>query len=179
MSSAHRYLPHYTVDDYQQWEGDWELWQGIPVSMSPSPFGRHQQTAIALATAVKNSIDSQTFRAVVLAEIDWIISDDTVVRPDVVILCGDAPERHVENPPAAAAEIVSDSSRSRDREAKFELYQEQGVNYYLILDPAQNSIHSYHLNTAGKFELEPPVDELELNICQDCRIAIPTQKLFS
>ena len=44
MSIAPKYQPHYTVDDYQHWEGDWELWNGVAVAMAPSPFGPHAIT---------------------------------------------------------------------------------------------------------------------------------------
>lgn len=40
-----KYLPHYTVDDYKLWEGDWELIDGIPYATAPSPFGPHQRAA--------------------------------------------------------------------------------------------------------------------------------------
>ncbi len=52
MSSAKKYVPHYGLDDYQNWEGDWELWAGIPVSMSPSPFGRHSKVLGKIVTAL-------------------------------------------------------------------------------------------------------------------------------
>jgi hypothetical protein len=35
-------IPHYTYNDYQKWEGDWELIRGIPYAVSPSPGWRHQ-----------------------------------------------------------------------------------------------------------------------------------------
>ncbi|QEG38828.1 PDDEXK family nuclease [Roseimaritima ulvae] len=68
MSSAPRYRTHYTVDDYQQWQGNWELWQGVAVAMTPGPFGRHQQVLTKLAVALQNSIDATACRAVVLAD---------------------------------------------------------------------------------------------------------------
>ena len=33
MSSVPRYTPRYSVSDYQLWEGDWELWDGIAIAM--------------------------------------------------------------------------------------------------------------------------------------------------
>jgi len=39
MGSVERYVPRYTVEDYQYWKGDWELWDGLAVSMLPCPFG--------------------------------------------------------------------------------------------------------------------------------------------
>ena len=35
------HIKHYTYDDYKKWEGDWELYEGYPVAMSPAPMIRH------------------------------------------------------------------------------------------------------------------------------------------
>ena len=40
--SAIKLLPHYTYEDYCNWEGRWELIDGIPFAMSPAPTPRHQ-----------------------------------------------------------------------------------------------------------------------------------------
>ncbi len=48
MSTVRKYQPHYTVEDYRQWKGDWELWYGTAVAMSPSPFGPHERAVSAL-----------------------------------------------------------------------------------------------------------------------------------
>ncbi|PAY15578.1 hypothetical protein CKO51_31115 [Rhodopirellula sp. SM50] len=85
MSAAPKYIPHYTVNDYLGWDGDWELWSGIPIAMSPSPFGRHQAVASRVAYELRKAIIESDCQAEVLPEIDWIVSDDTVVRPDVVV----------------------------------------------------------------------------------------------
>ncbi len=42
MSLAEKYREHYTIEDYKQWQGDWELIEGIPFAMAPSPFADHQ-----------------------------------------------------------------------------------------------------------------------------------------
>lgn len=42
MPQAIRYIPTYTVADYERWEGEWELWDGVPVAMSSAPIFRHQ-----------------------------------------------------------------------------------------------------------------------------------------
>ncbi len=34
MLIADRYRPHYTYNDYCQWEGKWELIEGIPYALS-------------------------------------------------------------------------------------------------------------------------------------------------
>ncbi|MCX7412564.1 MAG: Uma2 family endonuclease [Planctomycetia bacterium] len=94
MSTAPRYLPHYTVADHAAWEGDFELLQGVAVAMTPSPFGPHAERLSRVAAAFWNAIDASGCRATVLAEIDWIVTNDTVVRPDLVVVCGPTPQRH-------------------------------------------------------------------------------------
>jgi len=36
--SSAQLLPRYTYEDYKLWEGDWELLEGVPSAMAPSPF---------------------------------------------------------------------------------------------------------------------------------------------
>jgi hypothetical protein len=93
VSTAPRYLPHYTVADHAAWEGDWELVDGVAVAMTPSPFGRHAERLSRLAASFWNAIDATGCPATVLAEIDWIVTNDTVVGPDLVVVCGPAPQR--------------------------------------------------------------------------------------
>ncbi len=179
MSSAHRYLPSYTVKDYQGWQGDWELWQGIPVSMTPSPFGRHQKVAVRLITELQKCVDATKCDAIVLSEIDWVVAEDTVVRPDVLLLCGDVPQRHVEDPPAVIAEVLSPATAQRDRTAKFDLYQDQGVKYYLMLDPDQNILSAVKLDDGGVYQPQDFSDEVVLKVCEDCELRFPAASLFS
>ena len=41
MSIAGKYRPHYTYEDYLLWEGRWELIEGMPYAMSPTPVIDH------------------------------------------------------------------------------------------------------------------------------------------
>ena len=43
-------------DDYQQWEGAWELWNGVAISMTPSPFGRHAKALTDMAAAFTKGV---------------------------------------------------------------------------------------------------------------------------
>lgn len=178
MSTAPRYLPRYTVEDYQSWQGDWELWDGIAVSMSPSPFGPHQRVAGRLYTALQVAIGNEGCDAQAIYEIDWIVSPSTVVRPDILVLCGDVPERHVERTPAIVAEILSPSTEQRDRNEKLELYQEQKVRHYLVLDPDQRTLEWFCLDEQGVFQRQKFDDQITLDICEDCHLEVVKAKLF-
>lgn len=156
MSTASKYTPHYTIADYEQWPGDWELWQGTAVAMTPSPFGRHQFVLVNLVSELRARLKDTSWH--VLAEIDWRIDESTVVRPDAVVLAGQIPERHVEETPILVAEITSESTGEKDRTAKFKLYQQQCVPNYWLIDPAQRSLNCFVLNDSKEYELAELAD---------------------
>lgn len=179
MSTAQRYTPHYTVQDYQSWEGAWELWHGIPVAITPSPFGKHSKVMFSAAAALKNAIDRAECDATPLGELDWIIASDTVVRPDLLIVCGPEPERHLESSPCVVVEVLSDSTRDRDLEHKRRLYEAHGVAYYLILDPDRSELTALRRDAANQWvELSVSDGQMMLEICANCALTVDVDRLF-
>lgn len=178
MSTAPRYRPSYTVDDYAQWEGDWELWDGIPISMSPRPFGRHAQLLVRLATQLELAVEASECHAAVLAEIDWVVSTKTVVRPDVSIICGDAPTRHIESRPELVAEILSQATRGRDVNEKKDLYREEGVRWYLVIDPESNELSAWSLDVQGDYQAVSISEKLIVDVCEDCRLTLDISRMM-
>jgi Uma2 family endonuclease len=81
----------------------------------------------------------------VLNELDWKINDETVVRPDLMIICGLPLTDYLEFPPVLIVEIISPSSVKRDRLIKFEIYKEQGVKYYILADYIKETIEVFEL----------------------------------
>ena len=114
-------LETYTYDDYKQWEGDWELIYGHPYAMSPSPIGKHQFIMMRLGYFLQKNLDELEYNeCFVLGEIDYIISDDTVLKPDVSLVCGELP-KFIQKPPVAIFEIISPSTKLRDETTKKEI----------------------------------------------------------
>jgi Uma2 family endonuclease len=182
MSTAPRYQPHYTVDDYAHWEGQWELWHGVAVAMSPSPFGRYAKLLARTVAALQTAIDSAGCHATVLVEIDWIVSRDTVLRPDVIVVCGLEPEQHVEKVPALVVEILSEATRDRDLSFKLDLYREQGVRWYLVVDPETNRMQALCHSPDHRYEDRLAAGDpksLAIDICDACRFCVDTAKLFT
>ena len=177
MTAARRYLPNYTARDYAQWEGDWELWDGVPVSMAPSPFGPHNSAAARLSFQLQLGLEASHCDAEVLPETDWIVSDQTVVRPDVSVVCGDVPPRHIESPPALVAEVLSDATRLRDLNVKRDLYRDEGVTHYLILDPDTSELTWWRIDSGG-WRGDQMGEAFELVLCVDCRVQIEPGRLF-
>ena len=172
MSTAPRYLPRYTADDYAAWEGDWELLYGLAVAMTPSPFGGHAEKLSRLAATLWNAIDAAGCQATVLAEIDWIVAHDTVVRPDLSVVCGSAPPKHLDRPPALVVEILSDATRHRDLTIKRDLYATQGVHWYLIIDPDHDDSALLQLTASGRYESLSMRGPCTVALCPHCLISL-------
>jgi Uma2 family endonuclease len=178
MSTARSYVPRYTVEDYRHWKGDWELWDGIAIAMTPSPFGRHQAVLVAIVSEFRLVLRTAGCDATVLADLDWIVHNDTVVRPDMAVVCGDPPEKHMETPPALIAEILSPSTRQNDLTYKRELYASQGVGTYLIVDPAVKHIVQLALTDSGEYQSVDEPSVLRVTI-GDCVVEVETCRIFA
>ena len=142
-------LPHYTYDDYLQWEGEWEIIHGIPYAMTPAPRIKHQRLSVKIATQLenllKNCVDCQT-----LMPVDWQIAEDTVVQPDLSVVCGEnKSEEKLLLTPVLVFEIISPSTARKDRILKYQLYEKAGVKYYCLVDPDTNSLEIFQLNREG------------------------------
>ncbi|MCP5053770.1 MAG: Uma2 family endonuclease, partial [bacterium] len=128
-------LPHYTYDDYVQWEGKWEIIHGIPYAMTPSPRKKHQWINTEIIWQLRTQLNDCK-ECNVLMPVDWPITENTVVQPDILVVCGESMEgAKLENTPVVIFEILSPSTAKKDRGLKYELYQNAGVKYYCIVDP--------------------------------------------
>ncbi len=141
------WLPHYTYQDYVQWKGDWELIQGFPYAMSPSPKRIHQQVARKLIRLLEEKMMEQpdSCDCEVFFELDWIVSEHTVVRPDIMIVCGPFTDDYLRFPPALVVEVALSHTRMADRNVKFKIYEENGVGYYILVDPEQKAAEVFRL----------------------------------
>jgi Uma2 family endonuclease len=144
MPGAVKILPYYTYDDYVQWEGKWELIDGIPHAMSPAPTPRHQIIANSLGALFYFEL-KECKHCKVAQAIDFKISEDTVVQPDISVLCRQTTKKFIDFPPALVVEILSPSTALKDRHTKLGLYQQQGVKYFLIISPDAEEAEVYVL----------------------------------
>ena len=146
MSSAHRLLPHYTYNDYVRWEGAWELVEGLPYAMSPLPTVRHQDLSGNLYLLFRKGLKKAACSCKVFLPIDYKVSDDTVLQPDLLITCKDIlGQKFITERPELVVEVLSSSTAMKDLNTKFLIYQEQGVPYYLIVDPEKETLEIHEL----------------------------------
>jgi Uma2 family endonuclease len=108
------------------------------------------------------------------------LSDDTVVEPDIVVVC-DASKldaRGCNGAPDLVIEILSPSNRSHDKLVKFQKYLAAGVREYWIVDPEEQLVQVHTLD-AGRYvtTVYGPEDEAPVGILPGCVIKL--QEVFS
>ena len=137
----------YTYQDYLLWKGDWELVNGYPYAMAPSPNRNHQWFCSKFVQTTANEFDRAGIicNCRVYSELDWIIDEDSVVRPDCMIVCGDFTEDFLTFPPTLIVEISSRSTKLRDRNTKYNLYEMKAVKYYVIADTENKIVDVFEL----------------------------------
>lgn len=155
MSLAVKILPHYTYQEYCLWEGRWEIIEGIPYAMSPAPNPRHQWISSNIKAEFRNAIKKSGCKTCKVYDfIDIKVSEDTVLQPDAVVVCGEITKPFLDFPAALVVEILSPSTAMKDRNNKFIIYQSQKIPYYIIIDVDKNEMEIYHCKEDGKYHLE-------------------------
>jgi len=101
-------LPNYTYSDYVHWEGRWEVIEGIPFTMSPAPRLKHQAAASQINVVLDNCLSSAGCnQCKVYQPIDLKIAENTIVQPDLSIICGVVEDKaYLDFPPALVVEIL-------------------------------------------------------------------------
>jgi Uma2 family endonuclease len=144
MSSAVKILPHYTYADYEKWEGKWELIDGVPYAMSPAPAPKHQTIAGNLHAEFRQQL-KKCGKCKIYQPIDYMVEDDTVLQPDMLVVCGEIVKKFLDFAPALVVEVLSPSTAAKDRFSKFPIYQSKASPYYLIIDPDREEAEVYEL----------------------------------
>jgi Uma2 family endonuclease len=160
----------YTYSQYKLWEGDWELIKGYPHAMSPSPKKSHNRLSGKFYRLIGNILESSNFKCdcEVFYEIDWVIDENNVVRPDVMVVCGNSGDEIQTFPPTIILETASPSTVIKDRNTKFNLYEMCGVKYYIMADPQKKSVEVFEL-TDNKYRQTTTTDFV---LTQQCSIQL-------
>jgi len=132
--------PRYTYEDYKRFEGDWELIDGFLYAMAPSPFGIHQKIMKNLIRIFDEALDE--CECDIYPELDYIVSENTVLRPDLAVYCEEI-EKYPKTTPKIVIEIVSASTVDRDEKIKFSIYEKEKVDYYVLVYPDFKKVKIY------------------------------------
>ena len=171
----------YTYADYASWDDDkrYELIDGVAYLMS-SPTFTHQRIIINLARKLADYLDGKPCE-VVIAPMDICLGakgddDDTVVQPDVFVICDKTKieKSRLNGAPDLAIEVISPSTSRHDRIKKLNKYLQAGVREYWIVDPEDKAI-TVHVLENGRYVLSAfeETDTISVNILDGCTISLP------
>jgi Uma2 family endonuclease len=119
----------------------------------------HQYLATQILVNLQLQLNECPYSCYVFAELDWIISNDTVVRPDIMVVCDQDLGQKVTKAPELIFEIVSNQRARIDEIIKLNLYAQEGVDYYVLVYPDFKKARIYRLQDgvykkAGDFVAE-------------------------
>ena len=170
-------IPHYTIEEYLLWEGNWELINGLPYAMTPAPVIEHQRISQKIARLLDEQLD-ECQQCHALLPVDWHIKEDTVVQPDNLVVCYKPSGTHLTKAPTLIIEILSKSTAKKDTVTKFHLYETEGVKYYIMVDPLDKVARIYQ-NKDGKFiKFTDATDESVSFELGKCSIDIDFSRIF-
>ncbi len=151
--------PRYTYEQYKLWEDNWELIGGYPYAMAPAPMIKHQSISNKIAWVLQDLLKNCQ-RCQALLPIDWKISDDTIVQPDNSVICHTPTnDAYITKAPKIIFEILSKSTEKKDTTIKYDLYEKEGVEYYIIVDPEDSVAKVYKLHQGSYIKVIDASDE--------------------
>ena len=150
----------YTYADYLPWRFEQmvELIKGKLFILSPAPASRHQSISSGLNSQILPFFirtSCKAFSAPFDVRLVKEKRDDkdivTVVQPDICVICdvSKIDERGCIGSPDWIIEILSPATAKKDYNEKFNLYQENGVKEYWVVNPDANVVDQYVLNDEG------------------------------
>ena len=151
----HRSSVVLTYDDYVALPADGRRYElhGGALSVTPAPGVTHERVKRRLFARLLHHVEARRLGEVFDAPVDVLLSDTTVLQPDILFVATDraalVAERGVVGPPTLVIEVVSPSSRTVDHIVKRQLYARHGVPYYWTVDPAARSIEALVLGPEG------------------------------
>jgi Uma2 family endonuclease len=172
----------YTYQDYLTWDDGkrWELINGVPYCMSPTPVKSHQDVVLSLGSYLKNKLKDKKCKAYI-APRDVVLSEDDVVQPDVLVVCDPKKDKEacIQGAPELIFEVLSPSTERKDRWDKKLLYEKYGVKEYVILSPKGLYAELYRLQENGKFDRGESFGKEEILILQTLEnLEIPLTSIF-
>ena len=153
--------------------------EGIAISMAPAPMRIHQNIATEIIFELKKSHNEDNCpECFVSFENDWKVSDNTILRPDIVFVCDDDSKSHLTKAPKIIIEILSPSTAKKDETIKFDIYEEEKVNYYILVYPNDLKAKAYRLKDDKYTKIGDFTKEKLVFSDVDCQLEIDFNLVF-
>ena len=136
----------YTYADYCTWDDDvrYELIDGVPIVMD-APSRGHQGALGEFFGQLWSFLKRKPCK-VYMAPFDVRLNadkeDDTVVQPDVIVVCDESKlnEKGCAGVPDLAIEVLSPSNKRHDTFVKYNKYLHVGIREYWIVDLEEKTV---------------------------------------
>ena len=143
-------VPRYTAEEVRHFPDDrlrYEVIRG-ELFVTPAPGRPHQRAVRELCSALHAYVVEHGLGEALPAPFEVEFTEDSAVQPDVLVTLESPGEQltlqRLYGPPALVVEVVSYSSKRTDRLQKRQLYQEQGVPEYWIVDTDARQVERWH-----------------------------------
>jgi Uma2 family endonuclease len=151
MQALKKQDEHYTYADYLTWgdEVRYELIDGEAYAMT-APLRKHQAVSRQLTNKLSDFLEDKPcclYYAPFDVRLNPDTDDDTVVQPDIVVICDKTKldDKACLGAPYLIIEIISPSTVQIDRILKYNKYLKAGVREYWIVDPESKSVNVFVL----------------------------------
>ena len=166
----------YSYADYFQWKFQErvELIKGFIYKMSPAPAPVHQKVSLQL-TLEFGAFFKEKVCEVFAAPFDVRLSDSkkhtddevvyTVIQPDICVICDHEKidNRGCVGAPDLVIEILSPGNTKKEMGVKFDLYEENSVREYWMVEPSEKVIYVYVLKNDKFIGLKPFTEDDEIS----------------
>jgi Uma2 family endonuclease len=162
-----------TYEDYERFPEDGQRHEILDGEhfVSASPATPHQLVFGAAFSALYVFVKERRLGRILGAPYDVVLSEHDVVVPDILFVSSDRGDiinsKNAQGAPDLVVEILSPSSRRRDKGLKLARYEKLGVVEYWILDPEAASVLVFRRE--GEVFLPP----LHLSAENDERLTTP------
>ena len=166
----------YSYADYFRWKFQErvELIKGFIYKMSPAPSPKHQSVSGSLFLQLGAFFKGKQCK-LFAAPFDVRLPDSkkqnddevvyTVIQPDICVICDHEKidNRGCVGAPDLVIEILSPGNTKKEMGVKFDLYEENGVKEYWMVEPSEKVIYVYVLKNDKFIGLKPFTEDDEIS----------------
>ena len=180
----------YTYADYLKWEFEerLELFRGKIFKMSPAPNRYHQEISGNLYFNFAKILKKDTcnlYAAPFDVRLQKLKANDekvtTVVQPDLCVICDEnkLDDKGCNGSPDLIVEILSPGNSKKEMGIKFDLYEENEVKEYWIVDPSEKTVFVYVLKENRYVGLKPFIEDDNITSSLFPQLNFPLTEIFN
>ena len=182
---------NYTYADYLLWQFSerLELIKGKIFKMSPAPSRNHQQVSLKITRILDRFFEKSSCELYIapfdvrLVNFKKSKSDNkifSVVQPDLCVVCDSSKldEQGCLGAPNLIVEILSKGNSKKELSIKFDLYEENSVQEYWIVNPDEKNVLIYVLIDGKYIGSRPYIVETEIQSPTFPELKFKVDKIF-